>query len=171
MGKIGIVGGGPAGVALAYGLSKSGHQVTLFEAAPELGGLARSFQFGDVKVERYYHFLCGEDKPYFELLDELGLRDKLVWKNTKMGFFHDGTCYPFSSAFDLLQFGAMSFPARVRYGVWTLACSLRSDWKPLDGVKARPWLIARVGLEAYQATWHALLDLKFHEHHGDVFAA
>jgi 2,4-dienoyl-CoA reductase (NADPH2) len=36
--RIGVVGGGPAGMAFALNAAERGHRVTLFEAAPELGG-------------------------------------------------------------------------------------------------------------------------------------
>ncbi|MBF0454141.1 MAG: FAD-dependent oxidoreductase [Magnetococcales bacterium] len=39
--KVAIVGGGPAGLAAAYFLRQSGHAVEIFEALPELGGMAR----------------------------------------------------------------------------------------------------------------------------------
>lgn len=41
--KIAIVGGGPAGLAAAYQLRRKGHQVTIFEAYEQLGGM---FRFG-----------------------------------------------------------------------------------------------------------------------------
>ncbi|MGU7776179.1 oxidoreductase [Burkholderia sp. MR1-5-21] len=36
--RIAVVGGGPAGMAFAVNAARRGHQVTLYEAAPELGG-------------------------------------------------------------------------------------------------------------------------------------
>ncbi len=39
--KIAVVGGGPAGLSGAYYLSRKGHDVTVFEAAPKLGGMLR----------------------------------------------------------------------------------------------------------------------------------
>ncbi|MCI5164393.1 MAG: FAD-dependent oxidoreductase, partial [Candidatus Electrothrix sp. AX5] len=39
--KIAVVGGGPSGLAGAYYLAKSGHDVTIYEAEKELGGLLR----------------------------------------------------------------------------------------------------------------------------------
>ncbi len=39
--KIAVVGGGPAGLTAAYYLGLAGHQVTLFDAGPELGGMLR----------------------------------------------------------------------------------------------------------------------------------
>jgi NADPH-dependent glutamate synthase beta subunit-like oxidoreductase/ferredoxin len=39
--KVAVVGSGPAGLTAAYYLAKQGHQVTVFEALPEPGGMAR----------------------------------------------------------------------------------------------------------------------------------
>jgi heterodisulfide reductase subunit A-like polyferredoxin len=40
--KIAVIGSGPAGLSAAYFLAKKGYPVTVFEAAPELGGMLRS---------------------------------------------------------------------------------------------------------------------------------
>jgi Pyruvate/2-oxoacid:ferredoxin oxidoreductase delta subunit len=39
--RIAIVGAGPAGLSAAYHLARAGHSVTIFDAAPEAGGLMR----------------------------------------------------------------------------------------------------------------------------------
>jgi heterodisulfide reductase subunit A-like polyferredoxin len=39
--KVAVVGSGPAGLAAAYFLAKEGHEVAIFEAAPEAGGMLR----------------------------------------------------------------------------------------------------------------------------------
>ncbi len=39
--KVAVVGGGPGGLACAYYLRRLGHQVTIFEAMPKLGGMLR----------------------------------------------------------------------------------------------------------------------------------
>ncbi|NJE26668.1 FAD-dependent oxidoreductase [Thermococcus sp. MV5] len=39
--KVAVVGGGPAGLACAYYLRTMGHDVTIFEAMPKLGGMMR----------------------------------------------------------------------------------------------------------------------------------
>lgn len=39
--KVAVVGGGPAGLTAAYYLALKGHQVTLFDSGPELGGMLR----------------------------------------------------------------------------------------------------------------------------------
>ena len=39
--KVGIIGGGPAGLAAAYKLVQRGHDVTVFDQMPEMGGMLR----------------------------------------------------------------------------------------------------------------------------------
>lgn len=39
--RVAVIGGGPAGLTGAYYLAKKGHDVTVFEAAPKLGGMLR----------------------------------------------------------------------------------------------------------------------------------
>lgn len=40
-GKIGIIGGGPAGIAMAFFLGRRGYDVTIYDAAPKIGGIMR----------------------------------------------------------------------------------------------------------------------------------
>jgi protoporphyrinogen oxidase len=171
MASVGILGGGPAGLGLAYNLSQLGHAVTLFEAADALGGLARSFQLGDATIERYYHFICADDTEYFSYLRRLGIESSLRWSNTRMGFHYDNKLYPFSSPLDLLRCGALTPIGRLRYAALAARCSLTSNWRALDQVPARDWLIDALGLEAYRVTWQPLLEVKFHEFHDKISAA
>ena len=171
MSDIGIIGGGLAGLALAHDLSGRSHRVTLFEAAPELGGLARSFRLGDLEIERYYHFLCADDHGYFRKLRELGIADRLRWRATRMGHFHGGRLYPFSSALDLLRFDAMPLAARLRYGAGLFYCSRLTEWRRLDRVAAADWLIRLLGRRAYEVTWYPLLSRKFGRRYDRISAA
>ena len=55
--RVGIIGGGAAGLAAAYELGLRGHVVEVFEGAPFLGGQASTFLVGGTPVERGYHHL------------------------------------------------------------------------------------------------------------------
>jgi protoporphyrinogen oxidase len=145
--------------------------VTLFEAAPELGGLARSFALGDIRIERYYHFICSGDTGYFRKLAELGLTEALCWRSTRMGFFYRGRLYPFSSGVDLLRFDGIALAGRLRYGLLALRCALIERWQPLDAIPAEAWLKEALGEEAYRATWYPLLKVKFDRFHDRISAA
>src|SRR5271156_6649146 len=90
MARLSIIGMGVMGLAAAYEAVKAGHDVTVHEAAPEPGGMAAHFDFGGLSLERYYHFVCKADRPTFELLEELGIADRLRWVHTRMGVYTGG---------------------------------------------------------------------------------
>jgi glutamate synthase (NADPH/NADH) small chain len=50
--KVAIIGSGPAGLAAAQQLARAGHDVTLFEKSPRVGGLLR-FGIPDFKLEKH----------------------------------------------------------------------------------------------------------------------
>ncbi|MEE8343469.1 MAG: hydroxysqualene dehydroxylase HpnE [Gammaproteobacteria bacterium] len=68
-----VVGGGWAGLAAAVDLTDSGFPVTLIEAAPRLGGRARTIAFGDQWVDNGPHALVGAYHELFGLLNRLKL--------------------------------------------------------------------------------------------------
>ena len=49
--KIAVIGGGPAGLTAAFYLTRKGHEVTIFEAEPKLGGALR-YGFPEYKVPK-----------------------------------------------------------------------------------------------------------------------
>ncbi len=51
----GIVGGGMLGLTLAHRFARHGDGVTVFEAAPYLGGLASAWSLDGVIWDRHYH--------------------------------------------------------------------------------------------------------------------
>ena len=55
--NVAIIGAGPAGLSAAYDLAREAHRVTVFEGAPEVGGLASGFKapHWDWTLEKFYH--------------------------------------------------------------------------------------------------------------------
>jgi len=49
--RVAVIGGGPAGLTAAYFLTRMGHDATIFEAAPRLGGALR-YGFPDYKIPK-----------------------------------------------------------------------------------------------------------------------
>jgi protoporphyrinogen oxidase len=169
--RVVVVGGGLAGLAAAYDLVRAGRQVTVLEGAPQFGGLASSFRLEGVPVERFYHFICRTDQHLTGLVRELGLGHRLRWRETSTAFYFQGRYYPFGTPFDLLRFSAVPWSQRLRFGLHVVHSRHRSQWRELDRIPAKDWLIRHVGQRAYEVIWHPLLKVKFGDDHDRISAA
>ncbi|MFM1918867.1 MAG: hypothetical protein RLZZ303_501 [Candidatus Hydrogenedentota bacterium] len=169
--RIGIIGAGISGMSAALRLANQGHEVHVFQREGEPGGLLATFDFDGVRIEHFYHFLCAGDAGYFALCEELGLGDRIRFEPVRTGFYYDGVCYPFTEPLDLLRFAPIPFFERLKFGLFALEARLRKEWRQLDAIAAKPWLIQRLGQRTYDVVWEPLLSLKFGEHHERVSAA
>jgi len=171
-GRIGIIGGGIAGLSTAYYLMKRGFEPTVFESETSLGGLAGMIELEpSVFIERFYHFICKPDGHLLELVKELDLAHQLRWHETKMSLFHNGQLHPFGSPFDLLNFSPLSMGQRLRVGIHVIKSRQLKNWHVLDGRTAVDWLKDELGEEAYRVIWEPLLKMKFGPRHTEVSAA
>lgn len=161
--KVGIVGSGAAGLTAAYRLSKQGVEVEVYEKADCPAGLAASVQLGNTWIEKYYHHIFTHDQYLLDLIGELGLTSQLLWRETKMGFYHEGNLHPFSTPQDLLSFKPLSLLNRLRFGASTLLMSRNSDWTKLENETAEAFLLRYAGREVYEVIWQPLLRIKFGE--------
>ena len=96
--RVGIIGGGAAGLAAAYELTKQGHYAEVFEQAPFLGGQASTFDVGGGRLEKGYHHLFVSDVDMTGLIHELGLGEKLAWLESQVGLYHDGKIWKIGRA-------------------------------------------------------------------------
>ena len=87
--RVGIIGGGMAGLAAAYELTKQGHFAEVFEQSEFLGGQASTFEVSGGRLERGYHHLFTSDNDIADLIEDLGLRDRLAWLESSVGFYLD----------------------------------------------------------------------------------
>ena len=169
--RIAVLGAGPMGLAVAYQLALEGYKPVVFEADDRVGGMAASFDFGGLEIERYYHFHCTSDSAFLELLDELNLSDKMKWVSTKMGFWHQNKLQPWGNPIALLRFKGLSFLAKFRYGLHAFLSTKRTNWHDLDDKSAISWIKKRVGTEAYEVLWKNLFELKFYNYSSEISAA
>jgi protoporphyrinogen oxidase len=159
------------GLAAAYHALRAGHSVTVFEAGPEVGGMAAHFDLGGVSIERFYHFVCKTDVPTFALMKELGIGDLMRWRPTSMGYFIDGRLQPWGDPISLLRFPGLGLLSKLRYGALMFLSTKRERWDSLERMSAREWITRWCGHEVYERLWGPLFYLKFYEYADDISAA
>jgi protoporphyrinogen oxidase len=166
-----ILGSGAMGLAAAYQALCDGHQVTVLEADSQPGGMAAHFDFSGLSIERYYHFICKSDTATFELLRELGMEDKLIWRETSMGFFTGGKLYEWGNPVALLKFPGMGWVDKFRYGLFAFVSSRRNSWPSLEHRTAKEWITTWCGQSVYELHWKPLFQHKFYEYQDNISAS
>ena len=169
--RIAVLGAGSMGLAAAYQLALDGHQPVLFETDDRIGGMAATFDFGGLDIERYYHFHCISDHAFLQTLEELGIADQMRWVETRMGYWYQGRLQAWGNPMALLKFRGLSYIAKFRYGLHAFLSTKRNDWHPLDHVEASGWIRRWVGKEAWEVLWQRLFDYKFYDYATDLSAA
>ena len=161
--RVGVIGGGATGLAAAYELGKLGHQATVYEQAPFLGGHASTFEVGATRLERGYHHLFTGDTDIVDLIHEIGLGHQMRWIDSKVGTLYDGTIYDFVTPLDLLKFTPLGLLGRLRLGLVTLYLQRRKEWRGFEDVTADEWLRRHGGRRPYEVFWGPMLRGKFGE--------
>lgn len=169
--RIAVVGAGPMGLSVAYQLVEMGCRPVVFEADDRIGGMTATFDFGGIEIERYYHFHCTSDSAFFQLLKELGLEEKLHWKETRMGYFYDNRLQAWGNPLALLKFSGLGLIPKIRYGLHAFLSTRRNDWKALDRMEATAWIKRWIGAEAFEVLWSKLFKYKFYEYSEELSAA
>lgn len=169
--RIAVLGAGPMGLAVAYQLIRDGHQPVLFEADDRVGGMTATFDFNGLNIERYYHFHCISDHAFLQMLEELGIAEKMHWVETKMGYWYQDRLQPWGNPIALLKFRGLGPIAKFRYGLHAFLSTKRNDWQPLDNIDASEWIRCWVGKEAWEVLWRRLFDYKFYEYSNSLSAA
>jgi protoporphyrinogen oxidase len=169
--KIAIVGAGYTGMSAAYDLVRAGHQVTIFEADSQPGGLAAGFKepHWDWSVEKYYHHWFASDHDMLGLIDELGLNHKVRFPRPYTVLLHNGKWYPFDSILQALLFPGLGWGInKARFGFVGLYLRLTQNWQALERVTADGWMRKWAGTKVYEKMWQPLLIGKFGPYSKDV---
>src|SRR6476469_11258390 len=138
-----VLGGGMAGLGAAERCLEAGRRIAVIEAAPTVGGLARSITVGGEPIEPYYHHIFPQDHETRELIDRLGLTDRLEWRTAPMAVMDHGRVLPFDSPLDILRFRALSLPQRLRLASGSAYQLIRRDTARMNstpiGVEGPRW--------------------------------
>jgi protoporphyrinogen oxidase len=156
----GIVGGGVLGMELARRLVAAGDEATVFEAAPEPGGLAMTWEIAGTRWDKHYHVILPTDTRLVELLDELGIGDEVEWKKSSTGLYARERLHSVSTAAEFLRLPSLRLIDKFRLGVTTLYASRVNNWQRLEKITAERWLSRWSGKRAYREFWRPLLRSK-----------
>ena len=156
-----VIGAGFTGLSAAWELVRRGIAVTVLEADAEVGGLAGTFEVQGERLEKFYHHWFTNDAHVGDLVKELGVEDRVVYRPTRTGMYFANNVFRMSSPMDVLKFTPLRFVDRVRLGLLALRARAVKDWKPLEGITAEEWLVRLGGREVYRVVWEPLLQGKF----------
>jgi protoporphyrinogen oxidase len=164
--KIAVIGAGIGGMAAALDLQKAGHQVTIFEASAQPGGLAAGFKEPnwDWSVEKYYHHWFTSDADMLGLINELGWRQKVIIRRPVTVMYDRGTFRPFDSIPAALMYPGLGWGVnKVRFGLVGLYLRLTRNWKPMEAVTVDAWMRKWAGEKVYREMWEPMVVGKFGE--------
>lgn len=170
MSKVVIIGGGLAGLAAAYRLA-SHHQVTVIEKDEILGGMLQSYHINDYYIEKFYHHFFSGDNELSELINELGLRDQVVWLKGNTGYYREGRAYPMNTPLEILKFPPLSIIDIFKLGLLVMRAKTIKDIRPYDTITAKEWIIRIAGKGVYNNFFLPLLTSKFGKSADKVSAA
>jgi len=120
-----VLGGGLAGLSTAKHLVDAGHQPIVLEARPVLGGKVAAWRDADGDVsETGLHVFFGAYPNALTLFDELGIRDRLQWKEHQMLFAKPGLAQKEFAVFDFPRW--LPAPLNAAYAI--LTCTDMLSW-------------------------------------------
>lgn len=104
--KIGIIGAGPAGLTTAYKLSQAGIEVDVYEASSSVGGLSKSIDLWNQRVDLGPHRFFSTDRKVNELwLEIVGNNYTMVERLTRIYYNKKFFNYPLNISNTLYNLG------------------------------------------------------------------
>jgi len=89
-----ILGAGPAGMACAMELFKAGANFTLVEKAEQVGGLAKTYQFGKFRTDNGPHRFFSQNKYLYDFVEDL-LGERWIKVDRFTRFYINGKFYKY----------------------------------------------------------------------------
>jgi protoporphyrinogen oxidase len=175
---VAVIGAGITGLTAAYGLAKRGVRVTVFEKEKELGGLVSGFRGKnwDWPLEKSYHHLFTSDSVALQLIQELGIGNRLIMKHPITANLIPLSTEKFEFAqldtpLHLLRFPGLSILDKLRTGSLAMFCKLYPFWQTLEGTTAKEFFIRFGGPTSWRIIWKPLMTGKFGHYDAHIAAS
>lgn len=161
--KIAVIGAGIAGLSAAYDLLGLKHEVVLYEASDQAGGLAAGFrdERWEWTLDKFYHHLFTSDKEIIGLVHELGISDQLFFPRPTTSVIYQDKILPFDSIPSWVTFPGFNLIDVARFGLVSAYLRFSKPWRRLEKETADEWLRRWYGEKIYQMTWQPMLIGKF----------
>ena len=168
-----VIGGGVLGLSMARALRERGDEVVVYEASPELGGLASAWTIGDVTWDRHYHVTLASDKRTRALLSWLDLEQDLRWAQTRTGFYagREHGLRSVSSPTEFLRLPTLGPIDKARLAGTIVYGSRVKNGERLERVGIERWLRRWSGDATFENFWVPLLRAKMGDAWTDASAA
>ena len=167
----GIIGGGILGMTLALRLAQQGHKVTIYEAAPKVGGLTGAWNMDGTIWDKYYHVILMSDLNTRKILQEIGLENDMRWVETKTGFYSGGKLYSMSNIIEFFKFPPINLIDKFRLGLTIFVASKIKNWQRLENIFVADWLTRWSGKRVFEKIWLPLLKAKLGDNYKNTSAA
>ena len=176
--KIAILGGGMTGLTAAYYLGKKGHQVTVFEKEPVLGGLASGFKQSnwDWYLEKTVHHLFSNDSDILNFAKEIRF-EKIFFQNPttaslyNLGKIDSFSTLPLDTVYDFLKFPLLDFPDKIRTGLVLAFLKFSPFFSVYEKQTAKEFLQKTMGKKAWEVLWQELFRKKFGKYAENILAS
>ena len=166
--KVGIIGGGLMGMTLAYRISELNASVKVFERDSRLGGLSTHHDYGNFTWDKFYHVIVPTDGSLINLINDLGLGESLNWNRSFTGYYVRKSFYSLNSPKEFLLFPLLNIWDKIRLAFTIFYGGRISNWKKLEKVTVKDWLIHMGGRKNFNKFWKPLLLSKLGENYKRV---
>ncbi len=142
---VAVIGAGPAGLTAAFKLQEAGFNVTLFEASPNVGGMARSFELWDQVVDVGPHrFFSSDPRVNKFWLEALDFEYVMVKRLTRIYYKNKFFSYPIQAINALRGLG-------ITEATICVLSFIKAKTLPIkDESKFDSWVINRFGNRLFQ---------------------
>ncbi len=163
--RVGILGGGIAGLACAHYLSKSGDVPVVLAESPHLGDAGAPIVHRGVAIERVHEPILQGDTAVCGLLAQLGAAGRLIWRESRSAVLLDGVLYPSGRPVDVMRIDGLRPSARLRAALGLVyATRLKRYGLSLDRTPTSEWLLRLLGEEAFGRLSRPWLESRFGEY-------
>jgi len=158
--RVAVIGGGWAGLAAAVHATRAGHQVTVLEMAPQLGGRARQIDSHGMALDNGQHILIGAYTETLSLMQLVGVDLSRALRRMPLRVtYPDGSGLQMAAGRPVPAFlrAIATYPGWSRRDKWALLRTA-AGWS-LRGFRCDPsWTVARLTAHLPAAVRDALLD-------------